>query len=99
VFRLKLSGTPITDAGLKELKDLSNLAQLELRKTAVTDQGVKELKGFKNLRHLDLGETKITDAGLKELRTALPRCGIRKPNAKRAPRRKRAGADKKLDVH
>jgi hypothetical protein len=34
----------VTDAGLKELKELKQLSRLELSGTKVTDAGIKELK-------------------------------------------------------
>ena len=42
---LNLSVTRITDAGLRELKDLNELRSLFIDKTRVTDVGMKELKG------------------------------------------------------
>lgn len=66
-FALALTGTAVTDAGLKELAHLKSLTTLYLYNTAVTDAGLKELAAFDNLVALDLGRTAITDAGLKEL--------------------------------
>ena len=43
-FTLYLYDTQVTDAGLKELKDLENLTSLNLP-AAVTDAGLKKLKG------------------------------------------------------
>jgi internalin A len=37
-------GTQVTDAGLKELKELKQLTELHLQRTKLTDAGVKELK-------------------------------------------------------
>lgn len=78
VHSLKLSKTPITDAGLKALKNLVNLSNLELEKTAITDKGLEELKALKNLRYLDLVGTKVTPAGLDAFQKAMPRTSIRK---------------------
>jgi len=63
-----LGDTKITDAGLKELKELKSLQGLDLRGTNITDAGLKELKELQRLRWLDLGGTNITDVGLKELK-------------------------------
>jgi hypothetical protein len=41
---LTLVGTQVTDAGLKELKELRRLRWLDVRATQVTDAGVRELK-------------------------------------------------------
>jgi hypothetical protein len=67
-FVLYFRGTALTDAGLKEIKDLKNLTALDLCQTQVTDAGLKELKDLKNLTALDLCDTKVTDEGLKELK-------------------------------
>ena len=76
VVKVELTGTEVTDAGVKELAALKNLTNLNLSFTKVTDAGVKELAALKNLTTLDLGETKVTDAGVKELQKALPKCKI-----------------------
>ena len=75
-FGLNLSGTQVTDAGLKELAGLKNLHTLNLNFTPVTDAGLKELADLKNLHTLDLSFTAVTDAGLAELQKALPACKI-----------------------
>ena len=69
VVEVRLSGTKVTDAGLKELAALTKLTRLFLFKTPVTDAGLKELAPLKALTKLDLDDTKVTDAGLKELAT------------------------------
>jgi hypothetical protein len=63
----------VSDAGLKELKELSNLEDLELRDDNIADAGLKELKELKNLKWMPLQRTKVTDAGVEELRKALPK--------------------------
>ena len=49
----------MTDAGLKELKNLRALTSLRLSFTKVTDAGLKELKNLKALTVLDLGSTQV----------------------------------------
>ena len=44
VVTVYLSGTKVTDAGLKELAPLKNLTTLDLGATRVTDTGLKELQ-------------------------------------------------------
>jgi hypothetical protein len=66
-FGLRLGGTEVTDAGLKELAGLKKLSSLSLGATGVTDAGLKDLAGSKNLSSLSLHSTKVTDAGLKAL--------------------------------
>jgi len=68
VLTLDLHEAKVTDAGMKELKDLKNLQSLDLGATDVTDAGLKELKGLKDLRKLSLAHTPVTNAGLKELK-------------------------------
>src|SRR5437870_2879959 len=68
VIGVNLGGTKVTDAGLKELKQVKQLTDLNLDDTPVTDAGLKELKHFKQLTALDLKATPVTDAGLKELK-------------------------------
>src|SRR5262245_11608864 len=68
VVGVDLKSTPVTDAGLKELKKLKSLVWLGLSGTKVTDTGLKELKELGHLQYLDLSKTAITDAGLKELK-------------------------------
>ena len=60
--------TKLTDAGLKDLKQLKNLTWLVLERTEVTDLGMKELKELKDLRSLYLWEAWVTDKGVKELK-------------------------------
>src|SRR5262249_37583092 len=67
-FGLDLSGTMVTDAGLKELARFKSLQALKLANVSeVTDGGWKELTALKGLQSLDLSQAMLTDAGLKEL--------------------------------
>ena len=59
--------TEVTNAGLKELKDLTNLAALDLSGTKATDAGLKEIRELKKLSILSLDNRQVTDVGLKEL--------------------------------
>ena len=68
VVAVNLIATEITDAGMKELKELKSLQTLELHETKVTDAGMKELKELKSLQTLYLWGTDVTDAGMKELK-------------------------------
>ena len=68
VVQVNLGGTKITDAGLKELKELKGLRALNLTSTQITDAGLKDLKELRGLRFLALDRTQITDAGLKDLK-------------------------------
>jgi hypothetical protein len=67
-FALNLSGTGVTDVGLKELSGMHALHTLDLQAADVTDAGLRELAGLKGLRTLNLTfARKVTDAGVKEL--------------------------------
>ena len=64
----EFSNTVITDAGLEQLKGLSQLQHLDLNDTQVTDAGLEHLKDLKQLQSLDLSYTQVTDAGLEHLK-------------------------------
>ena len=76
VVKVDLGLPRITDAGLKDLKELKGLRELWLDSTKITDAGLKELKELKELERLELSSTKVTDAGLKELKQALPKTQV-----------------------
>jgi len=79
LYRLSLSKTPITDAGIKELKDLTNIGELALEATNVTDAAIPDLKELKSLKRMDLKDTKITNEGFEDLRKTLKLTAFRKP--------------------
>ncbi len=64
---LKLGGTKITDAALKEIAKLKNLNKLHLEHTVVTDAGVANLKTLPYLEYVNIVDTKVSDAGLKNI--------------------------------
>lgn len=57
----------LNGSGLADLKELTNLEEIDLGKTGVTDAALGHLQGLANLRSLNLGQTGITDAGLVHL--------------------------------
>jgi hypothetical protein len=59
--------THMTDAGLRELKDLENLASLDLSGSKVTDAGLRALVHSKHLQALTLSKTAVTLAGVSQL--------------------------------
>jgi Leucine-rich repeat (LRR) protein len=65
---VSVSGSSVTDAGLKDLKEMPNLQHLDLSATRATDAGMRELKEFKNLQSLALSTGMVTIEGLKELK-------------------------------
>ncbi len=78
LVEVNLAGTQVTDAGLAQLKGLTELRWLNLWNTQVTDAGLDHLKGLNGLQLLNLGNTKVGDAGLKRLEglTALDWLGL-----------------------
>jgi Leucine-rich repeat (LRR) protein len=69
---LDLSETAITDAGLKQLKEVTNLLELDLSHTQITDAGLMHVKGLPDLTRLSLRGTDVTDAGLEHLEALTP---------------------------
>jgi len=79
VIMVNLHDTKVTDADLKNLRELKDLQWLWLGHTQVTDAGLKDLKKLEGLQTLDLTGTQITDAGLNEIKQALPKTDISGP--------------------
>ena len=73
---LDLSGTQVTDAGLKSLEPLDKLTSLDLQSTQVTDEGLKALVALPKLTSLKLAQTRVTAKGVADLQKQLPRCKI-----------------------
>jgi uncharacterized membrane protein/mono/diheme cytochrome c family protein len=64
---LKLGGTKITDAALRDIAKFKNLNKLHLEHTIVTDKGIAEIKNLPYLGYLNVVDTKVGDAGLKSI--------------------------------
>jgi len=64
---LDLSGSNVSDTGLKYLPKLTELRHLNLLNTRVSDDGMSHLKHCEKLRSLWLGRTQVGDAGLRYL--------------------------------
>ena len=67
--RLYLSGTTITDDGLKPLSALPNLQHLDVDFTRVSDSGVRYLTKCPQLQILYVKNTEISDTGVRYLAT------------------------------
>jgi len=76
VTEVHFNKNEVTDADLKDLKELKQLTTLSLWGTQVTDKGLEELKELKQLAYLDLSGTEVTREGADDLRMALPGCLI-----------------------
>ena len=72
---LDLNGTPVTDAGLKELTAFKELTWLHLS-GHVTDASLEQLKGYKKLSTIYVGSSRMTKTGAAELQKALPDCRV-----------------------
>lgn len=68
VEKLDLSGTPIGDESLQELKEFTSLQALVLSGASVTDAGLAYLRHVPHLQSLSVDRTAVTDAGLRRLR-------------------------------
>ncbi len=66
ITHLNLSGSGLTDEGLKELSEHKSITHLSIGMTQVTASGLKELKGFQSITFLELSGAPITDAGLRD---------------------------------
>jgi hypothetical protein len=75
-FQVADLGLPLTDASLKDLKQLKRLEALYLSNTQVSDAGLPDLAELKGLKTLYLSRTNVTDAGVARLQASLPKCKI-----------------------
>ncbi len=67
---LDLSGTRISDRGLRALRGAAGITELNLEfAEQITDEGTSALRGWKKLKRLNLRGTKITDNTLEALAT------------------------------
>ena len=85
---LNLVVTSVTDAGLANLKGLTNLSASTSSGTSVTDAGLAHLKGLTNLSKLVLADTRVTDAGLANLKGLTEPVGARPGRYQRHRRRR-----------
>jgi hypothetical protein len=64
---LDLSESKITDAGLRELADATNIHSLKLGGTRITDEGLATIATMTELVELSLSNTRVTDSGLARI--------------------------------
>ncbi len=64
---LSLENAPITDNGIKRLKNCENLKCIDLDGTKITDESLKTISEMKSVEELWLEQTSITSEGLKHL--------------------------------
>jgi uncharacterized membrane protein/mono/diheme cytochrome c family protein len=65
---LNLSGSKISNAGLKHLAPLSKLNRLNLSNTKITDGGLSQISGLSNLEYLNLYNCQVSDLGMVHLK-------------------------------
>jgi len=78
---LVLTETPITDAALVHIGQMTKLQRLVLTETPITNAGLAYLHSLKSLRFLGLRGTGVTAEGLNRLRATLPQCKILESSA------------------
>ena len=64
---LSLTGTRVTDAGVKELAGLRQLRRFSAKETLLTDNALVTLAELPNLTWLSLAGTRVSDDGLRSL--------------------------------
>ncbi len=67
LWNVNLDSTKTTDAGMAQLKDLTQLSFINLNGTTVSDAALVHLKRINSLAALYLNGTKVTDEGLAQL--------------------------------
>lgn len=72
VKRLDLSGSAVTDAGLRHLNGLASLESLTLTDSRITDLGLQHLLGIRSLRRLLLQGTQVSFAAAAEWQKQMP---------------------------
>jgi tetratricopeptide (TPR) repeat protein len=69
---LSLSGVPIAQDMLLDIRKIEKLQTLNLAGTGITDPGLSALRGHPNLVRLNVARTPVTDAALEELESQMP---------------------------
>lgn len=65
---ITFEGSALNDEGLKQLPDLPELTELNLKDTKITDAGLAELPDLPSLAWLNLFGTEVTDAAVDSLK-------------------------------
>jgi hypothetical protein len=67
VTGLDFSKSPLTDEGLKYLRELTELGSLDVSQTQITDAGLAHLTQHKFLQSLSIANTQVSDEGIQHL--------------------------------
>lgn len=76
IRKLSLTGTKITDEGLRHLAEIGSLEMLKLYHTDVSDNGLQHLMALRNLRVLVVGSTKVTAKGKRAIQREIPKLKV-----------------------
>ena len=71
-----ITGSSITDDGLKSLLQLHKLEKLTIGETKISDASVQTLMQLETLNYLDVTDTRITREGVEQLKAGLPNAQI-----------------------
>jgi hypothetical protein len=78
---IDLSGTRITDAGVRELRAIDSLEICSMDQTVITDASLDALKDLPKLKVLGVNSTRVTEQGLLRLSILRPQLNLLpKPN-------------------
>jgi hypothetical protein len=72
LVRLKMEDNPITDKGIKDLKNLKHLESLNVYKTKISDLSAPDLAQLRGLKKLFVWQTDFTDDGINQLKATVP---------------------------
>ncbi|MFO0912611.1 MAG: DUF3160 domain-containing protein [Pirellulales bacterium] len=67
VTGLDFSKSPLTDEGLKYLRELTDLGSLDIGETQITDAGLAQLTQHQFLQSLSIANTQVSDEGIQYL--------------------------------
>jgi hypothetical protein len=73
---LNLSGSSVTDEGIRDLSTLTELEVLDVCETAVTADGLMQLQHLPKLTFITVSDGKYSDEALAKLKRAFPRVTI-----------------------
>ncbi|MCA9228825.1 MAG: hypothetical protein KDA47_24580, partial [Planctomycetales bacterium] len=66
----------LSDVGVREIGQLTQLEHLDLYNTSLNDEQIRHLADLRGLKSLGVLETQVTQAGVGLLERALPNCLI-----------------------
>jgi len=76
IRELWLSGTAVTDDGLRHLATLPHLQSLDIAHNSITDEGLNALVLCSSLEEIRLAATSVTEVGVSRFRAQHPQCKV-----------------------